>query len=87
MNHLEKITIINTKISLLEFDSSQLKFINELVVKEEKNKLSDLIESSGCYFNNDEAIRIKTCLQNIFLNRIENTENELRKFKITENGL
>jgi len=87
MNHLKEITNINTKISSLEFDKLQLNFINELVVKEEKNKITDLIQSSGCYFNDDESIRIKICLQNIFLNRIQNTENELRKFKITENGI
>ena len=77
----------NSKISSLEYDRSQLNFINELQPKDEKNKLSDLIESPGCYFNDDEAVRIKICLQGIFLNRVQNTENELRKFKITENGL
>ena len=87
MKHLQKINDINTKISSLEYDRSQLNFINELRPKEKQNKLSDLIESSGCYFNEDEAIRIKICLQGIFLNRIQNTENELRKFKITEDGL
>ena len=87
MKHLQKINEINSKISSLEYDRSQLNFINELQPKDEKNKLSDLIESSGCYFNDDEAVRIKICLQCIFLNRVQNTENELRKFKITENGL
>lgn len=87
MKHLQKINEINSKITSLEYDRSQLNFINELQPKNEKNKLSDLIESYGCYFNDDEAVRIKICLQGIFLNRIQNTENELRKFKITENGL
>ena len=83
MKHLQKINEINSKISSLEYDRSQLNFINELQPKDEKNKLSDLIESSGCYFNDDEAVRIKICLQGIFLNRVQNTENELRKFKIS----
>ena len=87
MKHLQKINEINSKISSLEYDRSQLNFINGLQPKDEQNKLSDLIESSGCYFNDDEAVRIKICLQGIFLNRVQNTENELRKFKITENGL
>ena len=36
MKHLQKINEINSKISSLEYDRSQLNFINELQPKDEK---------------------------------------------------
>lgn len=87
MEHLRKINIIQEKLESLKFDKSQLEHVNKFTPKMDKNKAGDIMESTGTYLNEDEATRIKICLQNIFLNRIQNTEKELRSFNITENGL
>lgn len=85
MKNLQNIGLIQQKISLLEHNKTELEFLENSKFEEKMNLKSLLKSYSFC--NENEFLRLKTCLQNIFLNRIEDLEVELRKFKITENGL
>ena len=85
MKHLENIQAVQVKIESLEHNKTELKFIDNSKFEEKMNLKSLLKSHSFC--NKNEFLRLKTCLQNIFLNRIEDLETELRKFKITENGI
>jgi hypothetical protein len=85
MKHLENIQAVQVKIESLEHNKTELKFLDNSKFEEKMNLKSLLKSHSFC--NENEFLRLKTCLQNIFLNRIEDLETELRKFKITENGI
>lgn len=85
MKNLEKIELIKEKLDSLEHNKIELNYLENSKYEEKMNLKSILKSHSFC--NENEFLRLKTCLQNIFLNRIEDLENELRKFKITEDGL
>lgn len=85
MKNLENIELIQEKLNSLEHNKTELQFLIDIEFEEKMNLKSILKSHSFC--NENEFLRLKTCLQNIFLNRIEDLEAELRKFKITENGL
>lgn len=85
MEHLQNIDLIQEKIKSLEHNKTELEFLENSKFEEKMNLKSILKSHSFC--NENEFLRLKTCLQNIFLNRIEGLETELRRFKITENGL
>jgi hypothetical protein len=84
MGNLQKIELIQEKLKSLEYNKTELQFLADAEFEEKMNLKSLLKSHSFC--NENEFLRLKTCLQNIFLNRIENLETDLRKFKITENG-
>lgn len=85
MKSLQNIELIQVKIKSLEHNKTELEFLENSKFDEKMNLKSLLKSHSFC--NENEFLRLKTCLQNIFLNRIDDLETELRKFKITENGL
>ena len=85
MKNLQNIELIQEKMNSLKHNKTELKFLENSKFEEKMNLKSLLKSHSFC--NENEFLRLKTCLQNIFLNRIENLEVELRKFKITENGI
>ena len=85
MKNLQNIELIQGKIKSLEHNKLELEILENSKFEENMN-LKNLLKSHS-FCNEEEFLRLKTCLQNIFLNRIEDLETDLRKFQITENGL
>ena len=85
MKNLLNIDLIQDKLKSLEHNKTELQFLSDAEF-EEKMSLKSILKSHS-FCNENEFLRLKTCIQNILLNRIEDLETELRKFKITENGL
>lgn len=85
MESLQKNVKIAAKLKSLEYNKTELEFLENSKF-EQKMNLKDMLKSHS-FANEDEFLRLKTCLQNIFLNRIQELETDLRKFKITEDGI